>query len=217
MKTYQILATRLKELRNERGLSHVKLGEALAEQYGVLISKDSLINYEVAEDNHVKAGSSINMRVEYLFYLADFYGVSLDYLLGKIDDRSVDADERVAVKYTGLGQEALQNISLKIKSEPLMADLLNHLFTDIGFLDCLDKLLDYYIVYVNELNAERKPASWAECSNPNGSWRVKDVLNWQHQMDALSQLSDFPKYDMSEIIRYKVVEAFNAVLDRLEV
>lgn len=81
-----IMAERLKQLREEKGLSHEKLSKALFDQYGVKISSDSLINYEVADAGHTKAYKNQGMRVEYLRCLADFYGVSADYILGQIND-----------------------------------------------------------------------------------------------------------------------------------
>ena len=108
MYQYQVMARRLKEERNKKGLSHVKLGEALHEKYGITISKDSLINYEVSDDAHTKAGSNMAMRVEYLSCLADFYGVSMDYLAGKTDEPSPDVSLQAASAYTGLSGEALE-------------------------------------------------------------------------------------------------------------
>ena len=81
-----IMAKRLKQLREEKGLSHEKLSKSLSDQYGVKISSDSLINYEVTDLNHSKACKNQGMRVEYLRCLADFYGVSTDYILGQIND-----------------------------------------------------------------------------------------------------------------------------------
>lgn len=79
--------TRLKELRQECGLSHVQLRDQLKDRYGISVSRDSLMAYEVADDTRSKAEKlpNLGMRVEYLYCLADFYGVSLDYLVGNSD------------------------------------------------------------------------------------------------------------------------------------
>lgn len=81
-----ITAERLKQLREGKGLSHEKLSKALFDQYGIKISSDSLINYEVSDIHHSKAYKNQGMRIEYLRCLADFYGVSADYILGQIND-----------------------------------------------------------------------------------------------------------------------------------
>lgn len=77
-----LFGKRLKELRECKGLSHQKLSEALHEKYGIKISTNSLLNYEVTEKNHTKYEKNAGMRTEYLYYFSDFYGVSSDYLLG---------------------------------------------------------------------------------------------------------------------------------------
>ncbi|MBQ7001513.1 MAG: hypothetical protein IJN67_10800 [Oscillospiraceae bacterium] len=81
-----IMARRLKDLRTEKGLSHESLRKSLMEKYKIDISVDSLKNYEVSKVPHVKAYKNEGMRVEYLRCLADFYGVSADYILGLIND-----------------------------------------------------------------------------------------------------------------------------------
>lgn len=84
--------TRLKELRQEHGLSHVQLSNQLKNKYGISVSRDSLMAYEVADDARSKADKlpNLGMRVEYLYCLADFYGVSLDYLVGNTDYRDIN-------------------------------------------------------------------------------------------------------------------------------
>lgn len=81
-----VMAQRLKELRTDKGLSHESLSKALKQKYEIDISVDSLKNYEVSKTDHVKAFKNEGMRVEYLRCLADFYGVSADYILGNIND-----------------------------------------------------------------------------------------------------------------------------------
>ena len=103
-----IMAERLKQLREEKGLSHEKLSKALSDQYGVKISTDSLINYEVANADHTKAYKNQGMRVEYLRVFANFYNVSTDYLLGITYERTQDLEIRDIVKKTGLSEESVQ-------------------------------------------------------------------------------------------------------------
>ena len=79
-----IMAQRLKDLRTERGLSHESLRKALMEKYEMDISVDSLKNYEVSKVPHAKAYKNEGRRQEDLRCLADFYGVSSDYILSLI-------------------------------------------------------------------------------------------------------------------------------------
>lgn len=126
-----IMAQRLKQLREGKCLSHDKLSKALFDQYCVKISSDSLINYEVAEANHTKAYKNQGMRIEYLRCLADFYGVSTDYLLGISDVKSPNQDIVTAVKMTGLTQESIQSLSFFHQlGDREMANVLDILIND---------------------------------------------------------------------------------------
>ena len=102
------IAQRLKGLREEKGLSHDKLSETLAKEYGINISKSSLINYEVTATHHVKATQNLGMSVKNLRCLADFYGVTTDYILGREDD-----PHRVpsAIDQLGVTEDAVTAIS----------------------------------------------------------------------------------------------------------
>lgn len=103
-----IMAERLKELRG--GMSHDKVSKAIEERYGVKISRDSLMNYEFTKENHDKTGKNKGMRIEYLWCLADFYGVSADYILGLTDVKKPSADLRAAVSYTGLSEDSITTL-----------------------------------------------------------------------------------------------------------
>lgn len=67
-------AERLHELRKERGLSYKELAEQLNSQ----ASDGALFRWE---NGYVKP------RLDYVILLADFYGVSLDYITGRSDKR----------------------------------------------------------------------------------------------------------------------------------
>lgn len=143
------MAERLKQLREEKGLSHEKLSKALYEQYGVKISSDSLINYEVADAGHAKAYKNQGMRVEYLRCLADFFGVSADYLLGITGIRSQDADIKMVSEKTGLSEK---NASIlcnakrlyeimhgpQLQENKIKQRLIHDLAENLDFLDMLE-------------------------------------------------------------------------------
>ena len=97
--TTSIMAARLKQLRESKHLSHERLSQAVTEkyeEYGVSISRDSLINYEKAN------GKNLGMRAECLRCLADFYGVSTDYLLGISDVATPNATVQAVTSCTGI-------------------------------------------------------------------------------------------------------------------
>lgn len=106
------MGKRLKSLRENtlldgKKMSHVELKKKLKEKYGVEISRDSLMNYEVSDINHSKFGTNLKMSAEYLNCLAYFYGVSTDYLLCRSDAKTADENVQVACKTTGLSAEAI--------------------------------------------------------------------------------------------------------------
>ncbi|WP_195283547.1 helix-turn-helix domain-containing protein [Harryflintia acetispora] len=68
-----ILADRLKELRTEKGLSQ----RALAEE--IPVAKQTVSGYE-------KQGNVPD--IEILMRIADYFGVSVDYLIGAVDVRT---------------------------------------------------------------------------------------------------------------------------------
>ena len=103
----KIIAKRLKELRQKFGLSHVQLSNLLKEKKGLKISHDSLQIYEVAEP-HSRANANLGMRVEYLIALADIYGVTTDYLLGRTDDPSTNP---IATDDLKLSHDAVTSIA----------------------------------------------------------------------------------------------------------
>ena len=103
-----IMADRLRQLRESKKLSHEKLSKALSEKYGIKISSDSLMNYEVSREDHSKKYKNLGMRVEYLYCFADFYSVSTDYLLGISNVKSPDENLQAVVEYTGIPEDAIQ-------------------------------------------------------------------------------------------------------------
>ena len=103
-----IMAQRLKDLRNEKGLSHDSLRKALMDRYEIDISVDSLKNYEVSKIPHAKAYKNEGMRVEYLRCLSDFFGVSSDYILGITDVKSASKGVQSIIKNTGLSEHSAE-------------------------------------------------------------------------------------------------------------
>lgn len=82
-----MLSQRIHELRTARGINQVKLGEILG------VTKQSVSNWE--NDN-------IQPSIEILMKLAEYFGVSTDYLLGLEEKRTLDV--------TGLSLEEVAHI-----------------------------------------------------------------------------------------------------------
>lgn len=95
------LAKNLRELRNQKGLSYERLHDELL-GLGVDISVSSLKNYEAEEWHHSKSLSNLGMNIKFLYAFAQYYEVSLDYLLGVTKIPSPVMDVRTVCDYTGL-------------------------------------------------------------------------------------------------------------------
>lgn len=99
------IASRLKSLRNQAGLSHEKLKEAINEKCGEEISIDSLKKYECTSMRGNSAQANLGMSARNLLLLANFYGVSTDYILGRDQAMSTNPEIRTAVNCTGLTEK----------------------------------------------------------------------------------------------------------------
>lgn len=140
-----VLAKRLKELREKKGLTLAALSKALMEQYGIQISKESLTNYEVTDSFHTKARKNEGMSVKYLRCLADFYSVSSDYLLGLTDIPNADPNTQTVHKFIGLSGEAIDFLRLSHRKNPiyLRNDAISFLLENERFQLLLDMIIGF--------------------------------------------------------------------------
>lgn len=101
----EFFGERLKQLRNEKGLSQDALAKALG------ISKGSLGFYETCKNTP---------DIVVLNAVSDYFGVSFDYLLGRTEVKSYDIDLKAACEYTGLTEENVEKLhNKKINEENL--------------------------------------------------------------------------------------------------
>ncbi len=194
------MGKRLKELRENKGLSHEKLGAELYDrykdsnmtkpnskrkkrknqdntegEYERLISKDSLINYEVQSQDHTKAFTNNGMCVEYLRYLADYYNVSADYLIGLSDIPTSDETIQGIHKKTGLSEVATENLcELSPAARRLIDDLLTSK-TDLESIAFGYELMRGAIKTKNELLDMEKEVTQTEIMSEITNKTVDDI------------------------------------------
>ena len=180
----RLMGERLKEERERLGLSLIALSKAIYEKYGVRIAKDSLINYEFADDHNTKAYKNNGMRVEYLRYLAGFYEVPTDWLLGLSNVRTLVADVKQVCNYTGLEAESVKTLhTLNTKwNKPTFALIL------------IDELLKFGTIYRAGKSAWK--GAMAEAQN-----RKLDVQDSQKQRFRKPPEMSWGEYAKTE--RYK--------------
>lgn len=97
---------RIKQLREERGMTQPELGKVLNVQ-GAAMSK-----YE---------NEKIPLTTEAIKTLAEFFGVSTDYLLGKTDDK--ESQEQSEPEYTTRIERQLLDIYRKYEDKGFSAEL----------------------------------------------------------------------------------------------
>ena len=166
------MATRLKQLREERGLSHQKLSDTIDETLGVSISKDSLMKYEVATEHHSTPFKNLGMRVEYLTALATFYGVSTDYILGLTDIRSPSIDTQAIIEQTGLTEKnTLLLECLQSQGSNANLDYLNDLIS----VSMDGDMLIHYLLMKTTLSIPR-PVAWSDIDFNNLSFDQMALL-----------------------------------------
>ncbi len=87
-----MLNTKIKDLRTSHGLSQVELGNELS------VTKQTVSNWE---------NNNIQPSIEMLVKIADYFCVSTDFLLGRNDEITINAD--------GLSQKEIAHIQQIIK------------------------------------------------------------------------------------------------------
>ena len=197
----EVLADRLRNLREEKDLSWDRLAEALKDQYGIQIHRDTLKFYE-AKGNHSKAGNNRAMKAEYLYCLADFYGVSVDYLLGRTDTRSPDADVQGIMQKTSLSETTVKEL---LGANFYGRQDLSSLVDDIAGI-YLNILPDYLILTSTSKNYSPYSAKMEGLSLKDwylGYCAVSEELN-EHGETRITQ-KEYMRYITAEIVN-KITE-----------
>lgn len=117
--------TRLRELREKANVSQ----KTLADRFG--ISKSTLGLWETGDTL-----PDAKMVSE----LADFFGVSSDYLLCRTETPSVNFDIRAICDYTGLDEYAVDNLKHNLPDDKCTMDILNYIIRS-------DLLLSSLVIY----------------------------------------------------------------------
>ena len=202
---------RLEDLRKEKKLSFEQLSKQLAER-GVSISHTNLKNYEINDPLHPLYGRTRSMSIEYLVAFADFYDVSVEYLLGLSNSRKQEYNN--ISEQLGLCDGAIEElIRCKEKSgseeDPKMyaqqdTAILNDFLTSMEFEIVMEKikqsLFAYYLYTLsrNDLATRRCEQNAAELEearllmNKCGYFPVEnDVISQVHIENAIGVLNSY--------------------------
>lgn len=92
-----VFASRLRELIKEKGITQQELSDGL----GGIISRQTINKWTLGTTSPDIISAAA---------IADYFGVSTDYLLGRTEIKSVDEDIQIACKVTGFSEEAINKI-----------------------------------------------------------------------------------------------------------
>lgn len=152
------VSQRLRDLRNEydngKSISTKTLAELLNERCkkkGIKgISEQTLKDYERpakngTTENITKGTAILGMRIEYLDLLADFYGVSTDYILCRSDKKTPDVNQKAACAYTGLSEPSAAFLHKEKRHNPMYwrIDMVNYLLEHPTFPFLLNFLIGF--------------------------------------------------------------------------
>ena len=202
---------RLEDLRKEKKLSFEQLSKQLAER-GVNISHTNLKNYEINDPVHPLYGRTRSMSIEYLVAFADFYDVSVEYLLGLSNSRKQEyhniseqlglcdgaTEELIRCKEDSISEE-----DPKIYAQQDTA-ILNDFLTSMEFEIAMEKikqsLFSYYLYAQSsdtfgtkrrERNAEKLEEARL-LMNKYGYFPVEnDVISQVHMENAIGVLNSY--------------------------
>lgn len=204
-KSYE-MAGRLRALRNSRRLSYEalakQLNEKYEEQHNVHFSISSLKNYEISNPFNSKTSGKNHptrgMRTEYLWCLSDFYGVSVDYILGTLGDTPPDLTPHTEDNDyidVNLSYDALCSLrELASRQSYILNMFLQHPSLP-SVLECIGK-------YMDAANAYRSQ----ESEDPDGSIAAACRLLESHKIATI------PYCDAKHFFYNQAKDKFEAIL-----
>ena len=197
----QMLLTkeRLRDLRKERGITTNKMPAELAE----IMTGACLLNYEEDDPaNEVKFGKTKGMSIEKLVALADFYGVSCDYLLGRSDSPSHDYEVQELADYIGVNG----NLIFKLKSIIDGDFYAGHAFQVINAekgIELLYKLIGRYLLFAAYTSEKNYPAEVTKKLHEVSKILDELHLSYRYMDDKMVQV----------YYRQTITELFQKILD----
>lgn len=197
-----IMAERLESLRKDdenRNVNSLTLGQLesnIKGKTGVSISAQQLSTYE--KDTSIQSPNINN-----LLALAEYYNVSLDYLLGRSTSKSESATDKHTAEKFGLSDKSMkllntikhhypmylwENESINIGNETVSSDLINFIFENKNFWSGFDNLLSNYIQAKNK----NKRVQRSETSDV-GAARYSLVMLFEKLVDEIYESLPKPK------------------------
>lgn len=108
-KANSVFAVKIRKLFEESGKTHNNLAEYIEECTGESVTRQAVGQW-------CNGNTCPNLRTVPL--IADYFGVSTDYLLTDTEIRTADTDMKAVCEYTGLSEGAVKRIQAELKDGP---------------------------------------------------------------------------------------------------
>lgn len=204
----------LKDLRTERGLSQDEFAKELG------ISKGAVSYYET--------GQRVP-DIVVLSALADYFGVSTDYLLGRTETKSVNEDIQVACKVTGLTEEAFSGMykniceifflqdEISIYSEEYKAvvSILSELLQDEDFwfwilaLKCLKETSEDGFLHIK--NTNRK-----EIMQAGLILDIEPIILFEYISNSFDETEEVNYEERCDMLKYHAFKESQKICDKFD-
>lgn len=208
-------AVRFADLRHskDRGRERVKsfkqISDEIFKKTGVYISHTQLSKYENMEDGDKKL---IYPKINIILAIADYYEVSVEYLMGLTDSKSNDSIDKYTSARFGLSDKSMELLRVisrrvgyfsgstrRIGNRYVSPELVNFIFENENFWDGLDRLLCHYFGRENYSVAERMARKQARANNPDSerddentaSARYALIRHFERLLDDIDSSCEF--------------------------
>ena len=196
---------RLEDLRKEKKLTFEQLANCLTNA-GTSITHTSLRNYEINDPLHSLYDRTRGMSIQNLVALAEFYDVSIDYILGLSDSKK--RQYYSVNKQLGLSDKAIEqirslntNIVKVVNFKDIIPSVIFNRILETKqfelFIESIYKAIDGYVDN-NTLDDEGEPLIY------DFDLEGKAIFKRGGEIITLKELSDFYLYQSASYIRTAV-------------
>lgn len=125
-----IFAKRLRSLIDEKGTTIQAVAENISDMSGTKITRQAVSQY---------ADGTTMPNAERIYYIAQYFGVSADYLLGLSDVQSTNKGIQYICDCTGLSEKSVKNLYVIKTNKAIMRNsLINHLIESQSLLKTMN-------------------------------------------------------------------------------
>ena len=198
------IGLRISKLREERGLQQNQLAEALA-KLGIQVRRETVTQWE---------NGSRDLKTEYTVKLADFFGVTCDYILREIESENVNISKETGLTNDsikrlrelnnirfGYGTTTIQNaINTFVGSERFFTFM-------IGFLDYqieVEKLVENECYFMEALTSYKEQL-------PNGTTVLEYAAKLALEEESCLRREAISIIDQADRVNYKLFKLEQAL------